>query len=155
MQAFTVLRMRVFYESGVFSRESGVCKINFIQGLFSMGHYKELLAFKKGYEVAMEIFAISKRFPSEEKYSLTDQIRRSSRSVCTNLAEAYKRRRYKDYFISKLNDSETENAETQVWLDFSQDCNYITIEEYNILSAKNNEVGKLIWYMINNPDKFM
>jgi four helix bundle protein len=119
-----------------------------------MGHYKDLLAFKKGYELAMEIFTPSKRFPSEEKYSLTDQIRRSSRSVCTNLAEAYRRRRYKDYFISKLNDCETENGETQVWLDFSHDCKYITTEEYSHLSVKNDEVGKLIWYMINNPDKF-
>jgi four helix bundle protein len=120
-----------------------------------MGHYKELLAFKKGYDLAMEIFITSKRFPSEEKYSLTDQVRRSSRSVCTNIVEAYRRRRYKDYFISKLNDSETENAETQVWLDFSKDCKYITEEEYLTLTAKNDEVGKLIWYMINNPDKFM
>ena len=119
-----------------------------------MGFYKDLLAFKKGYELAMEIFIISKRFTPEEKYSLTDQIRRSSRSVCTNLAEAYRRRRYNDYFISKLNDCETENAETQVWLDFSQDCKYITSKEYNHLSEKNDEVGKLIWYMINNPDKF-
>jgi four helix bundle protein len=69
-----------------------------------MGHYKDLLAFKKGYELAMEIFTISKSFPPEEKYSLTDQIRRSSRSVCANLVEAYRRRRYKDYFLSKLND---------------------------------------------------
>jgi len=120
-----------------------------------MGHYKDLLAFKKGYELAMKIFTISKRFPPEEKYSLTDQIRRSSRSVCTNLAEAYRRKRYKDYFISKLNDSETENAETEVWLDFSKDCNYINTEEYNDLISLNNEVGKLIWFMINNPDKFM
>lgn len=155
MQGITVLLMKAFCESGVFSRESGVCKINFIQDLLPMGHYKELLAFKKGYDLAMEIFTISKRFPSEEKYSLTDQIRRSSRSVCTNLVEAYRRRRYKDYFISKLNDSETENTETQVWLEFSHDCNYITLEEYDILSTKNNEIGKLIWYMINNPDKFM
>lgn len=119
-----------------------------------MGYYKDLLAFKKGYELAMEIFTLSKRFPPEEKYALTDQIRRSSRSVCTNLAEAYRRRLYKDYFISKLNDSETENAETQVWLDFSHDCKYITPEEFNHLSTKNDEVGKLIWYMTNNPDKF-
>jgi four helix bundle protein len=68
--------------------------------------------------------------------------------------EAYRRRRYKDYFISKLNDCETENAETQVWLDFSLDCKYITPKDYNQLKAKNDEVGKLIWYMINNPDKF-
>jgi len=104
-----------------------------------MGHYKELLAFKKGYELAMEIFTISKSFPPEEKYSLTDQIRRSSRSVCANLVEAYRRRRYKDYFISKLNDCETENAETQVWLDFSHDCKYITEEEHKTLTVKNDE----------------
>lgn len=119
-----------------------------------MGNFKELLAYKKAYELAMEIFIFSKKIPAEERYSLTDQIRRSSRSVCTNLAEAYKRRRYKDYFISKLNDCETENAETDVWLDFSLECKYITSEEYNQLSAKNDEVGKLVWFMINNPDKF-
>ena len=119
-----------------------------------MGHYKDLLAFKKGYDLAMNIFIISKKFPPEEKYSLTDQIRRSSRAVCANLVEAYRRRRYKDYFISKLNDCESENAETQVWLDFSYDCKYITEVEYKNLSLTNDEVGKLIWYMINNPDKF-
>ena len=120
-----------------------------------MGHYKDLLAFKKGYELSMEIFIITKRFPSEEKYSLIDQLRRSSRSVCVNLVEAYRRRRYKDYFISKLNDCETENAETQVWLDFSCDCKYITQDEHKILTSKNDEVGKLIYYMINNPEKFL
>lgn len=109
-----------------------------------MGHYKDLLAYKKGYELAMEIFTLSKKFPNEEKYSLTDQMRRSSRSVCTNLVEAYRRRHYKDYFISKLNDCETENAETLIWLDFSHDCKYITSEEYNQLSAKNDDVGKLV-----------
>lgn len=83
-----------------------------------MGRYKDLLAFQKAYDLAMKIFQITKKFPPEEKYSLTDQIRRSSRSVCTNIAEAYKRKRYKDYFISKLNDSETENTETEVWLIF-------------------------------------
>jgi len=101
-----------------------------------MGHYKDLLAFKKGYELAMETFTISKRFPPEEKYSLTDQIRRSSRAVCTNLVEAYRRRRYKDYFISKLNDCETENGETQVWLDFSHDCKYIVSKSIFVFSAK-------------------
>lgn len=120
-----------------------------------MGYYKDLLAFKKTYELAMEIFILSKKSPVEEKYSLTEHVRRSSRSVCTNLAEAYKRRRYKDYFISKLNDSETGNTETQVWLDFSKDCGSITIQEYEELTFLNDETGKLIWYMINNPDKFM
>jgi four helix bundle protein len=120
-----------------------------------MGYYKELIAYKKGYEAAMKIFLISKKFPAEEKFSMTDQIRRSSRSVCANIVESYRRRRYKDYFISKLNDAETENAETQVWLDFSYDCGYITVEDYTNLSSLNNETVKLIWFMINNPDKFM
>ena len=101
-----------------------------------MGYYKDLLAYKKGYELAMEIFMLTKKFPNDEKYSLIDQIRRSSRSVCTNLVEAYRRRRYKDYFISKLNDCETENVETQVWLDFSRDCKYIIEEEYNLLTER-------------------
>jgi len=91
-----------------------------------MSTYKDLICYKKSYELAMKIFHLTKNFPSEEKYSLTDQIRRSSRSVCTNIAEAYRRRRYKDYFISKLNDSETENAETEVWLDLAFDCNYLS-----------------------------
>ena len=119
-----------------------------------MGYYKDLLAYKKGYELAMKIFQLTKRFPSEERYSLTDQIRRSSRSVCTNIAEGYRRRRYKDYFISKLNDAETENTETQVWLDFCLDCGYISEEEHKTLSLLNEETGKLNNYMINNPDKF-
>ena len=71
------------------------------------------------------------------------------------MAEAYKRRRYKDYFVSKLNDCETENTETEVWRDFAMDCKYLKEEEYNRLTSLNNETGKSIWYMINNPDKFM
>lgn len=142
-------------ESGVGSTESGVTQNSLNLKIFKVGHYKELLAYQKAYELSMKIFHISKRFPPEEKYSLTDQIRRSSRSVCTNLAEAYKRKRYEDYFISKLNDAETENTETQVWFDFSKDCGYITTLEYEELTSLNDEAGKLIWYMINNPDKFM
>lgn len=120
-----------------------------------MGNYRDLLAYKKAYEVAMRIFQLTKSFPAEEKYSLIDQIRRSSRSVCTNLSEAYKRRRYKDYFLSKLNDSETENTETEVWLEFSLDCKYLKKEDHQILIQLNNEAAKLIWYMINNPEKFI
>ena len=78
-----------------------------------------------------------------------------SRSTTTNTAEAYRRRRYKDYFISKLNDSETENTETEVWLDFSRDCGYLSVSEYEKLITLNTEVGKLLWLMINNPDRFM
>jgi four helix bundle protein len=119
-----------------------------------MGNYKELMAYKKAYDLAMKIFFVTKKIPPEEKYSLTDQIRRSSRSVCANIAESYRRRRYKDYFASKLNDAQTENAETQVWLDFSRDCNYISEDEYAYFTSLNDEAGKLIWFMINNPDKF-
>ena len=119
-----------------------------------MGTYRDLLAYQKSYDLAMKIFQVTKHFPPEEKYSLIDQVRRSSRSVCTNIVEAYRRKRYKDYFISKLNDSETENSETQLWLDFSLDCKYLKEEDYVLLTNLNNEVGKLIWYMINNPEKF-
>lgn len=101
-----------------------------------MSTYKDWLAYKKGYDLSMRIFQVSKRFPAEERYSLTDQVRRSSRSVCTNLAEAFTRRRYRDYFLSKLNDSETENKETEVWLDFSLDCNYINKEEHQNVGSE-------------------
>lgn len=120
-----------------------------------MSSYKDWLAYQKSYKLAMEIFHLTKHFPSEEKFSLTDQVRRSSRSVCTNMAESFRRRRYKDYFISKLNDSETENSETQVWLDFSLDCNYISAELHKKLSDLNDEVSKLLWYMVTHPEKFM
>ena len=102
----------------------------------------------------MEIFELSKSFPIEEKYSLTDQIRRSSRSVCANIAESYRKRRYVNHFISKLTDSDAENSETNVWLDFSLECNYIPKEIHQILNQKTIEIGKLINFMINNPNKF-
>ncbi len=116
--------------------------------------FKDLLAYKKAFSLAMEIYAITKSFPNEEKYSLTDQIRRSSRSVCANLAEAYRKRRYTKHFISKLTDSDGENSETNVWLDFSFECEYISKEIHQNLTEKTIEIGKLINYMINNPDKF-
>lgn len=119
-----------------------------------MGDYRKLIAYQKAFDLAMEVYKLTKKFPSDEKYSLTDQVRRSSRSVCANFVEAYKRRRYKDYFISKLNDAETENAETQGWLDFSLACGYIDSEKHLELTAKNDEIAKVILYMINNPDKY-
>lgn len=85
-----------------------------------MGDYKDSIVFKKAYQLAMDIFEETKKFPTDEKFSLIDQIRRSSRSVCTNLTEAYRKRRYKAHFVSKLCDSETENTETEVWLEFSK-----------------------------------
>ena len=116
--------------------------------------YQDLLAYKKGFEIAMEIFEVSKLFPKEETYSLTDQIRRSSRSVCANIAESYRKRVYPKNFLSKLTDAEAENSETQVWLDFSLACGYLEEIKYLELKALNTEVGKLIYYMMNNPDKF-
>ena len=116
--------------------------------------FKKLLAYQKAFELSMEIFELSKSFPKEETYSLTDQIRRCSRSVCTNISEAYRKRPYPKHFMSKLSDSDSENSETQVWIDFSKSCNYITIEQQQLLTFKSEEVGKLINFMIANPEKF-
>lgn len=116
--------------------------------------FKELLAYKKAFDLSMQIFNVSKRFPKEETYSLTDQIRRSSRSVCANIAEAYRKRRYPKHFISKLTDADGENSETNTWIDFALACNYISSEEYSRFSDQGKEIGKLINYMINNPEKF-
>ena len=120
-----------------------------------MGDYADMIVYQKAYRLAMEIYEITKTFPKEEKYGLTDQIRRSSRSVCVSFVEAYRRRKYRAHFVSKLNNAETENAETQIWLEFARDCNYLSSEKYNDLKFRNSEVGKIIWTMIQNPDKFM
>ena len=116
--------------------------------------FKKLIAYQKSFDLGMAIYNISKSFPKEEKYSLTDQIRRSSRSVSANIAEAYRKRKYQRHFISKLTDSDGENSETNVWLDYAFACEYLKEEVYNELSKENIEIGKLINYMINNPSKF-
>ena len=116
--------------------------------------FQELLAYRKSFNLAMQIFEITKSFPKEETYSLTDQIRRSSRSVSTNISEAYRKRLYPKHFVSKLTDSDAENSETQTWLEFSLRCNYITDDFFKELTEQSNEVGKLINYMIRNPNKF-
>ncbi len=116
--------------------------------------FKTLEGYKKGFSLAMDIFQISKNFPKEETYSLTDQIRRSSRSVCANISEAYRKRRYIKNWISKLTDSDGENSESQVWLDFAKASKYITDDVHNQLTERSEEVGRLINYMINNPGKF-
>jgi four helix bundle protein len=115
---------------------------------------KETTVYKKAFELAIEIFNISRRFPVEERYSLTDQIRRSSRSVCICLQEAYRKKRYIAHFISKVTDSDMENSETSGWLDFAIDCNYISEEEHKTFFYKNEEGGKLLNHMINNPEKY-
>jgi four helix bundle protein len=119
-----------------------------------MGGFKDLIVYKKAFQQAMEIFEMTKTFPKEEKYSLIDQIRRSSRSVCACLAEGYRKRLYPAHFVSKISDSDMENSETQVWLDFSLACNYINDETYKIRIAINNEIGRLLQNMINNPEKY-
>ena len=116
--------------------------------------FTDLLAFKKSFSLAMKIFEVSKSFPKEEKYSLTDQIRRSSRSVSANISESYRKRQYPKHFVSKLSDSDAENSETYTWLLFALKCNYLDKNTFDNLSKENAEVGKLINYMINNPSKF-
>lgn len=116
--------------------------------------FKDLIVYQKAYKLAMEIFEISKSFPKEEKYSLTDQIRRSSRSVTTCIAESWAKRRYEKSFINKLTDSLGEENETEVWLDFSKDCNYIQKEIQETLLSEYDEVRKMLISMINNADKW-
>lgn len=116
--------------------------------------FKNLIAYQKACRLAMDIYQVSKKFPKAEAYSLTDQIRRSSRSVCANIAEAYKKRLYVKNFISKLTDSDAENSETSVWLDFAFSCECILNEDYQRLYAETLEIGKLINFMIINPEKF-
>ena len=115
---------------------------------------KELDVYRKAFSAAMEIFQKSKSFPVEERFSLTDQIRRSSRSVFACIAEAYKKRKYPNHFVSKLTDSDMENGETQSWLDAALACEYNSQEKYDELNKKSEEVSYLLIYMINNPDKF-
>lgn len=116
--------------------------------------FRDLLAFKKAFRLAVEIHSISKNFPAEEKYSLTDQIRRSSRSVCANIGESYRKRRYEKHFISKLTDSDAENTETQIWSNFALEFNYIDKNKYDTFIQYSEEVGKLLSYMMSNPKKF-
>lgn len=117
-------------------------------------NFKETAVYKKAFALSMDIFLISKSFPKEEKYSLTDQVRRSSRSVCANLAEAYRKKRYPAHFISKLTDCDAENSETGVWIDFAFACEYINEEQKQLLLNTNEEVGKLLNHIINNPEKY-
>jgi four helix bundle protein len=119
-----------------------------------MGTYKNLEVYMLANELAMKIFEISKDFPKEEKYSLTDQIRRSSRSICANLGEAYRKRQYPAHFISKLSDADMENTETQIWSDFALKCNYINQTTFDRLEELTQGIGRLLNYMIIYPEKF-
>ncbi len=117
--------------------------------------YRELKAYKLAFRQAMDIYNISKLFPKEEKYSLTDQVRRSSRSVCANIGEAYRKRQYKPYFINKLSDSDMENTETIIWIDFAFNCDYINSKQHKELIDKGFEIGRILNFMIRFPEKFL
>ena len=122
--------------------------------MMALRGYKDLKVYQLAYKLAMEIFNESKSFPKEERYSLTDQIRRSSRSIATNIAEAFRKRQYPNMFVNKLSDSDAETAETQVWLDFSFDCDYLSQKRRDELVASYEEIGRMLGSMMTSPEKF-
>jgi four helix bundle protein len=116
---------------------------------------KELIVYQKSYELAMRIFELSRMFPAEERFALTSQIRRSSRSVSLNLREAWAKRRYEANFISKLTDCDGENSETDTALDFARDCGYISTEQHRDLTILGGEVGRMLGSIVANPGRFL
>lgn len=118
------------------------------------GSFKELKVYQLAYEAANKIFIITKKFPKEETYSLTDQIRRSSRSVCVNIGEGYRKRIYPKHFTSKMTDADGEATETSIWLDFALDCEYVNQDDFSFLQTKYQEIDRMLNSMANNPEKF-
>lgn len=116
--------------------------------------FKDLIVYQKAYKLAMELFEFSLSFPKDEKYSLTDQIRRSSRSVTSCIAESWAKRRYEKSFVNKLTDSLGEEYETEVWIDYSKDCKYIKTDQHDRLLNEYQEVRKMLISMITHPDKW-
>jgi len=116
--------------------------------------YKDLKVYQRSYTLAMDIFYETKTFPVEEKYSLTDQIRRSSRSIPANIAEAWKKRRYSKMFVSKIIDCAGEAGETEVWLDFAKDARYLSLERHAFFMSSYDEINRMLYSMINKPEKF-
>ena len=137
-------------------RKGGRQKTSTAGGNMNNGYrgYRDLRVYQLSYDLAMEIFRETKTFPAEERYSLTDQIRRSSRSIPANLAEAWKKRRYEKAFVNKVIDSAAEAAETEVWLDMSQDCGYLNAERHKYFSDKYDEVSRMLYVMANHPERF-
>ncbi|MDM9383568.1 MULTISPECIES: four helix bundle protein [Nostocales] len=117
--------------------------------------HQDLEIYKMAFDTAMQIFELSKKFPVEERYSLTDQIRRSSRSVCANLAEAWRKRRYEAAFVAKLNDCEAEAAETQTWIEFSVKCGYLDVEIGRELYGTYNQILSGLVNMINHSESWL
>ena len=116
--------------------------------------FRDLRVYQLAYKTSMRIFVLSKSFPVDEKYSLTDQIRRSSRSICANLAEGYRKRQYSQAFLLKLSDCDAEAAETQVWIDFARDCGYLDTPVHDELIASYEEIGRMLGTMAADPAKF-
>jgi four helix bundle protein len=116
--------------------------------------YRELRVYKNAFEAAMSIFELTKAFPAEEKYSMVDQMRRSSRSVCSNIGEAWRKRRYPAHFVSKLSDSEGEAEETRVWLQFAVHCKYINSQAFDELDTKYDLILGQLVRMISEPEKW-
>jgi four helix bundle protein len=121
----------------------------------SIKTHEDLVIYQKAFDAAMTIFELSKQFPVEDRYSLTDQIRRSSRSVCANFAEAWRKRRYQASFVAKLNDCEAESAETQVWLKFAVKCDYISTDQGKELYGTYNQILSGLVKMINVPENWL
>lgn len=117
--------------------------------------FRDLRVYQLAYKLAMDIFRESKSFPKDEKYSLTDQMRRSSRSIAANIAEGFRKRQYPKMFLSKLADADGETAETQVWLDFALDCEYLSEEKHDELLSRYEEIGKMLGAMMSMPEKFI
>ena len=116
---------------------------------------KDLNVYIRAYSLSMEIFHESKDWPVEERYSLTDQVRRSSRSVCANLREAWAKRRYEAHFLSKLSDSDGENSETDTWLDYARDCGYLSADKHRAWAKECATVGAMLGKMLGNPKPFL
>jgi four helix bundle protein len=117
-------------------------------------HFRQLDVYQLAMDAAMKLFELSKRFPLEERYSLTDQVRRSSRSVCANIAEAWRKRRYPNAFVSKLSDAEAEAAETQVWIEFSVKSGYLPSEQADELDKRYENIQGKIVNMLNHPEQW-
>ena len=117
-------------------------------------NFKDLIVYEKAFAHAMTIFHLTKSFPKAEQFSLTDQIRRSSRSICTNIGEAWRKRRYPAHFVSKLTDSDAEASETMIWLDIALECGYLDAQVHKKLLSEYEQIGRMLGSMITRPEKF-
>ncbi len=119
------------------------------------GSFKDLKVYQLAFEAAKEIYVITKSFPKEEQYALTDQVRRSSRSVCVNIGEGYRKRIYPKHFTSKITDADGEATETGIWLDFALEFGYINLETFRSLMSRYDEIGRMLNSMASHPEKFL